>query len=89
MSDVVTKREVMRRLIGGHFDHPSVYMGGPSKMALRRADDLIYALQEYGFLPADPALNVPFSVVKPDHPENEKSEVFRLSGDVSGKSGAG
>lgn len=36
---------VLRRIIASVFDHPSVYMGGPSQGSLRKADKIIEVLQ--------------------------------------------
>lgn len=45
--------EAIRRLVATYFDHPSVYMGGPSKNSMRRADSLIKDLKSAGFSQMD------------------------------------
>lgn len=60
-TEIITQREVLRRLIGARFDYPSVYMGGTSERSKRKADDVILSLQEYGFLPPDDVLDAPFT----------------------------
>jgi len=35
------ERLLVQRLIAECIDHPSVYMGGPSRNAMRKADDII------------------------------------------------
>lgn len=36
----------LRQRIAGILDRPSIYMGGPSKQNLKRADDIIAAIRE-------------------------------------------
>lgn len=40
----------LRQTIAGILDHPSVYMGGPSRQNLQRADKIIAALRGHGEL---------------------------------------
>lgn len=47
-------REFLTRLISEIIDHPSVYMGGPSRQAQQKANRIIDALQKAGYLSVDP-----------------------------------
>lgn len=49
----MTKREVLQRHIAASLDHPSVYMGGPSKQNMRKAERLIEWMERDGYLVAD------------------------------------
>ena len=39
------EREELQRMIAGILDHPSVYMGGPSRQNMRRADKIISTIR--------------------------------------------
>lgn len=43
-------REVIERVIGGILDHPSVYMGGPSRQSMRKAAAIADYLSDQGII---------------------------------------
>jgi len=42
--------EIVQRVFASMLDHPSVYMGGPSKGNLRRVEPLVKWLQDEGII---------------------------------------
>jgi hypothetical protein len=42
----MTNRETLQRKIAALLDHPSVYMGGPSRQSMSKADKIIKLLEE-------------------------------------------
>lgn len=49
--------EVLAGYIGNILDHPSVYMGGPSKGSMQRASKIVKFLQDEGIIPNESDLN--------------------------------
>ena len=46
---MLSREEIIISIIASSFDHPSVFMGGPSQRSKRKAESLLHALGEYGF----------------------------------------
>lgn len=42
----MTDKETVQRNIAAILDHPSVFMGGPSRQNMKKAEKIIYYLQD-------------------------------------------